>query len=102
MSTAFVSPKQDFPFFYIHCADDTFPVKFGFVYRPFTTWEHYNGASSFAGPGRGRLILKIEEEITAEFNNEVVIAGALYLEDGTRVTRDDELKKGNNYYFRKL
>ena len=102
MSTTFVDPKQDFPFFYIHCADDTFPVKFGFIHRPFTTWEHYNGASSFAGPGKGRLVLRIEEEITAEFNNEAVILGALFLEDGTRVTKDDQLKKGNQYYFRKI
>ena len=102
MSTAFVSPKQDFPFFYIHCADDSFPVKFGFVYRPFTTWEHYNGASSFAGPGRGNLILTVEEEITAEYSNDVVIKGALFLEDGWRVTKEDELKKGNIYFFKKI
>ncbi|MBR3003765.1 MAG: hypothetical protein IKH67_01690 [Lachnospiraceae bacterium] len=102
MSTTFVTPKQDFPFFYVNCADDSFPVRFGFVHRPFTTWDNYNGASSFAGPGKGRLILRIEEEITAEFNNEEIIVGALYLEDGSRVTKETDMKKGNHYYFKKF
>ena len=102
MSTAFVNPKQDFPFFYVNYADETFEKKFGFVYRPFTTWDNYDGASSFAGPGKGRLILEVSDEITARYENETVIKGVLTLEDGSRASKDVPLKRGNNYYFKKL